>query len=78
MSVTRDEFLGHVYDPLQSLAGQSSPTKSTYRVRWRELSEWEDFISDAQTYRDTQPETEKNFVPPSTRSLSSVAIEEEN
>ena len=64
MSVSREQFLSHVHNPLQSPAAQSSPTKSTYRVRWRELSEWEDFISDAGTYWDNLAETEKNSVLP--------------
>ena len=59
MSVSREQFLRHVHNPLQSPAAQSSPTKSTYRVRWRELSEWEDFVSDARTYWDNLAGIEK-------------------
>ena len=62
MAVAREEFLSHVHEPLRSPAGQSPPTKSTYRVRWRELSEWEDFIPDAQTYWDNLAELERNFI----------------
>ena len=64
MSVTREEFLSHVHRPLVSTARPSSPTKSTYRVRWRELSEWDDFVTDAQTYWNNLPATEKSQVLP--------------
>jgi hypothetical protein len=62
MSVTREQLLSHIHQPLQSPARPASPTKSTYRVRWRELSEWSDFISDAQTYWSDLPADEKNAV----------------
>ena len=62
MSITREQFLNHVHPPLESLARPSSPTKSTYRVRWRELSEWNDFVSDAQTYWDYLGNVEKSHI----------------
>ena len=64
MSVTREKFLDHVHRPLKSNAQPSSPTKSTYRVRWRELIEWDDFVSDALTYWGNLPDTQKTQVLP--------------
>ena len=60
MLLTREEFLTHVHQPLNSSAGPSSPTKGKYRLRWRELSEWSNFTSDAQTYWDNLGGFEKN------------------
>ena len=62
MAITREQFLGHIHVPLQTTARPSSPTKSTYRVRWRQLSEWNDFILDARTYWDDLPDTQKSAV----------------
>jgi hypothetical protein len=57
---TRAEFLCHVHAPLQNpTAIQTSPTKSTYRLRWRELTEW-DFGAEAQAYWDNLDLSEKN------------------
>src|SRR5271169_1286860 len=64
MSVTREEFLSHVHPLLVSTARPSSPTKSTYRVRWHQLSEWDDFVTDAQTYWNNLLATEKSQVLP--------------
>jgi hypothetical protein len=52
MSLTRERLLRHIHPLLETTArsGPSSPTKSTYRVRWRELLGWDDFVSEAQTY----------------------------
>jgi hypothetical protein len=62
MPVTREQLLSHIHQPLQSTARPASPTKSTYRVRWRELSEWGDFTSDAQTYWSNLPAAERDAV----------------
>ena len=62
MSVTRAEFLSHVHQPLVSRQGPSSPTKGKYRLRWRELSEWNDFGTDTQTYWGDVGDAEKNQV----------------
>jgi hypothetical protein len=67
MSLTREQLLGHVHPPLQSAARRSSPTKSTYRARWREISEWTDFAAEAQEYWDGLGETEKTQVIPEAR-----------
>jgi hypothetical protein len=67
MSLTREELLTHVHQPLQSTARPSSPTKSTYRVRWREIREWADFATDALEYWDGLDDDEKNQVIPKTR-----------
>jgi hypothetical protein len=66
MSLTREQLLTHVHAPLQSIAQRSSPTKSTYRVRWREIQEWADFVTEAQEYWDGLDEEEKNQVIPET------------
>jgi hypothetical protein len=60
MLLTRKEFLAHVHQPLESSAGQSSPTKGKYRLRWRELREWDNFASDAQIYWDNLDDVQKN------------------
>lgn len=62
MPVTREQFIAHVQVPLQSTARPSSPTKSTYRVRWRQLCEWENFVADARAYWDGLASTEKGSV----------------
>ena len=62
MSITREQLLSHIHEPLQSPARPSSLTKSTYRVRWRELSEWTDFTTEANAYWDDLPDFEKNAV----------------
>ena len=59
---TRAEFLSHIHAPLQNpTAGQTSPTKSIYRLRWRELTEW-DFRGEVQAYWDGLAASEKNEV----------------
>jgi hypothetical protein len=60
MSLTRQQLLIHVHPPLQSTARRSSPTKPTYRIRWREICEWTDFVIEAQTYWDGLDDAEKN------------------
>ena len=67
MSLTREQLLTHVHQPLQSAAQPSSPTKSTCRVRWREINEWAYFVSEAQEYWDGLDDDEKNQVIPETR-----------
>ena len=53
-----------MHKPLQSTARPCSPTKSTYRVRWREIHEWSDFVHEAQEYWDGLDDDEKNqFIP---------------
>jgi len=64
MPVTREQFLSQVHPPLDSLGQPSSPTKSVFRVRWRELSEWNDFVSGASTYWSNLPNEEKSHVLP--------------
>ena len=64
MTVTREQFLAHVHQPLESGAQPSSPTKSTYRVRWRELVEWDDFVADAQAYWENLPHSQRTQVLP--------------
>ena len=67
MSLTCEQLLTHVHPPLQSTARLSSPTKSTYRVRWREISEWTDFVIEAQEYWDGLDDAEKNQIIPEAR-----------
>jgi len=62
MTVTREQLLLQVHEPLQTTAQPSSPTKSTCRVRWRQVSEWTEFVSDARTYWNGLPDAEKNAV----------------
>lgn len=62
MSVTREQLLSHIHQPLQSSPRPTSPPKSTYRVRWCELSEWSDFTSDAQTYWSNLSAAEKDAI----------------
>jgi hypothetical protein len=62
---SRAQFLAHIHIPLQTsfaVSPRSSPTKSTYRVCWRDLSEWEDFPSDTQAYWNELDDSEKNAV----------------
>src|SRR5947207_2973962 len=66
MSLTREQLLTHVHQPLQSTAQPSSPTKSTYRVRWREIHEWTDFVTETREYWDGLDDDEKNQVIPET------------
>ena len=51
-----------MHQPLQRTSRPSSPTKSTYRVRWREIHEWADFVTEAQEYWDDLDNSEKNEV----------------
>src|SRR5271169_1555074 len=46
---TREQFVGHVHQPLPSGGTGGSPTKSVLRCRWRELREW-DVEAEATTY----------------------------
>lgn len=62
MSLTREQLLTHVHQPLQNIGQRTSPTKSTYRVRWREIREWADFVPEAQEYWGGLDDTEKNQV----------------
>lgn len=64
MSTTRAQFLDRVHQPLHSDTRRSSPTKSTYRVRWRELAEWTTFAGDALAYWDNLDDAEQNAVLP--------------
>jgi hypothetical protein len=66
MSLAREQLLTHVHQPLQSTTQPSSPTKSTCRVRWREIDEWADFVTEAQEYWDGLDGNEKNKVIPET------------
>ena len=63
MTTTRAQFLRHVHPPLHNSNADpphSSPTKSTYRLHWRELREWETFTLDTQTYWDALDDMDKN------------------
>lgn len=62
MSLTREQLLTHVHPPLQSTTRPSSPTKSTYRLRWREIREWTYFVAETQEYWDGLDDAEKNQV----------------
>lgn len=63
MTTTRAQFLSHVHTPLQNpRAIQTSPTKSSFRIRWRELSEWDTFPAEAQAYWDALGDSERNAV----------------
>ena len=66
MSLTREQLLTHVHSPLQSTTSPSSPTKSTYRLRWREICEWANFTTEAQEYWNSLDDSEKNQVVPET------------
>ena len=66
MPLTREELLTHVHQPLQSTSRPSSPTKSTHRVRWREIHEWAAFVTEAQEYWDGLDGDEKSQVIPET------------
>lgn len=58
---TREEFVGHVHQPLPDGGTGGSPTKSTLRYRWRELRDW-DVEADARTYWEGLPSGDKNGV----------------
>src|SRR5437773_860250 len=64
---TRAEILTHVHRPLQNLSSdppRSSSTKSTYRVHWRELTEWQHFQSDTMDYWNVLDDNDKNAILP--------------
>lgn len=66
MSLRREQLLNHVNSPLQSTAQLSSPTKSTYHLRWREICEWTDFTTEAEEFWDSLDDAEKSQVIPET------------
>lgn len=60
MSLTCEELLTRVHQPPKRTTQSSSPTKSAYRIRWREIQKWAGFPTDAQEYWDCLDDDEKN------------------
>src|SRR5947207_6859160 len=79
MSLTRQQLLTHVHQPLRPREQrQTSPTHSTYRLRWRQITEWTHFTAQAQDYWDSLTNAEKTQViadtPPSYWNVLNAAL----
>jgi hypothetical protein len=58
---TREEFLSHAHTPLVNAEDPApgSPTKSTLRIQWRELRDW-DIEADVREYWDAMDAHDRN------------------